>query len=178
MANNTLTAPVGEDVTVQKVQNYLYGKLATAGLWSGTITGYGRAYKNKTEDAEKLEWYNATESDYQDVYYDDNSDAVFFFLMGDSDDSEDGYVFKSAAKIVFMVDLSKIITGSERMDAKAHLDVMDILRDLRGKVNITGIEKGIEQVFSGIDTEGIKFNDIQPTHCFAIKVDLFYRLQC
>jgi len=175
--NNTLTTPGEVDVTVQKVQNYLYSKL-TAGKWDGTITGYGRVYKNKTEDAEKLEWYNAEEKDYQDVYYDDNSGATFFFLLGDSDDTEDGYVFKSSTKVVFMVDLTAILTGSERKDAQARQDVIEVLRDLRGKANITGVEKGIDQVFAGIDTEKIKFNDIHPLHCFAITMDLFYRLSC
>lgn len=175
--NNVLTTLAGSDVTIQKVQNHLYTKLSAK--WNGTLTGYGRAHKNTAEeDVIKLEWYNSDEKDYQDVYYDDKTDATFFFILSDSDDTEDGYVFRSRAKVVFMVDLSAIFSGSERQDAQARQDVKEYLKELHGKVNITGVERGINEVFSGISTDKIKFNDIHPLHCFAITVDLFYRLQC
>jgi hypothetical protein len=77
-----------------------------------------------------------------------------------------------------MVDLNKIYpTGTERLDAKAHSDAMEVLRNFGfNKYQITGIEKGIDFVFSGFTTSNIRFEDMHPQHCFSVTIDLEYYL--
>jgi len=174
MSNNLLTTPVGIDATINKIQVAIYDALVER--WSGTITGYGKAYKNNHKESTKLEWYNASDKDYQDVYYDDNSDATFFFIDEESDSSDDEIVFTSNVKCVFMVNLPNIITDVGRQDSQAQRDAVEILRSVSRQFKVVGIEKSFNEVFSGIDTEKIMFNDIHPLHCFAVLMELNYYL--
>lgn len=175
MSNNLLTTPIGLDARIQKIQVALYSYLDQR--WSGTLTGYGKAYLNETKKGgKKLEWYNASENDYQDVYFDDNSDATFFFIEGESDASEDEIVFVSNVKCVFMVNLPKILSDGGRQDAQAQRDAVEALRSISREFQITGLEKNIDTVFSGVDVDKIKFNNIQPLHCFAVLMTLNYYL--
>ena len=174
--NNLLTTPIGLDAEIQKIQTSLYSSITAR--WAGTIDGYGKTYKNEQKEGGiRLEWWNTSEDDYNDVYFDDSSaDATFFFIEGDSDSSEDELVYVSDVKCVFMVDLSKIISDVGRQDAQAQRDAVEMLRSVSKKFTVTGIEKGIETVFYGIETEKIKFNDMQPLHCFAVLMQLNYYL--
>lgn len=174
MSNNTLTTPVGIDAAINKIQVSLYEALTDR--WNGNITGYGKAYKNNYKESTKLEWYNASDKDYQDVYYDDNSDATFFFIDEETNSSDDEIVFTSDVKCVFMVNLPKIITDDGRQDSQAQRDAVEALRDVSTQFKVVGIEKGFNTVFSGIETEKIKFNDIHPLHCFAVLMELNYYL--
>ena len=186
--NNLLTDINGIDQTIQPIQVDLYRELAS--VWSGSIEGYGRVYKNienSTDDIPKYyksskifipEWYNASKKDYEDVFYDDTKSCQFCFLVGDVDKTGDSIVYNTKAKVVFMIDLDKIYPGeTERLDSKAHRDAMEILRNFGfNKYVITGIEKGIDFVFTGYTTLNVRFNDMHPLHCFAVNIDLQYFL--
>ncbi len=176
MSNNLLTTPIGLDAEIEKVQTSLYNSVTAR--WSGTIEGYGKTYKNeKKNEGKRLEWWNQAEGDYQDVYFDDSSaDATFFFIDDSSDSTSDELVFTANLKCVFMVDLSKIISDSGRQDSQAQRDVVEFLRGIRRDISVTGIEKDIDTIFSGIETKKIKFNNIHPLHCFAVLLDLNYYL--
>lgn len=186
--NNILSSPVGIDDTIQAFQNDLYTELSS--VWSGDIAGYGKIYKNRHSTREAIpewyrsskiyipEWYNATKDDYESVYYDDNYGAVFCFLISDRDTTNDSIVYNSTVKIVFMVDLNKIYpSDSERVDEKAHRDVIEICRNFSySNFQINGIQRGIETIFNGYTTTDIKFDDTHPLHSFAVVVDLQYTL--
>lgn len=177
MSNNLLTTPLGLDAEVQKIQTPLYAGLSSR--WSGTLEGFGKSYKNEQkEGGTKLEWWNTSENDYQDVYFDDSSsDSTFFFIDDNSDTTTDEVVYTANLKCVFMMNLENIYPGiAGRQDAQAHRDAIETLRDVSKKFKVTGIEKTIDAVFSGIDTDKIKFNDIQPLHCFAVLIELNYYL--
>jgi hypothetical protein len=186
--NNTRQDLFGIDATVQGIQKDLYEQLKC--VWSGDVEGYGRVYKNLENSSDDIpkyyksskifipEWYNAYAKDYEDLYYDDNKSCSFCFIVGDTDSTEDSIKFTTKAKVVFMVDLNKIYpTGTERLDAKAHSDAMEVLRNFGfNKYQITGIEKGIDFVFSGFTTSNIRFEDMHPQHCFSVTIDLEYYL--
>lgn len=174
--NNLLTTPIGLDAEIQKIQKALYPLLCER--WNGTIEGFGRAYKNEQKEGGiKLEWWNTSRDDYQDVYFDDgSSDCVFFFIEGDTGTSEDEMVFTSDLKCVFMLDIPKLLPDKGIQDAQLHRDAVEILRGINNKLKVTGVEKGIEVIFSGIDTDKIKFNNIHPLHCFAVNMQLNYYL--
>lgn len=186
--NNTLTSPIGIDEAIQDFQTDLYAELGS--VWSGNIAGYGKVYKNRHATREEIpewyrsskiyfpEWYNAEKKDYENVYYDDNYGAVFCFLIDDRDTTNDSVVYTSTVKIVFMVDLEKIYPDDEeRVDEKAHRDVIEICRNFSYRAfRVTGIQRGIETIFTGYTTGEIKFDDTHPLHCFAVVTELEYFL--
>ena len=186
--NNLLSNPVGLDSTIDKIQKDLYEQLCS--VWEGEIEGYGRVYKNPVNTGESIPdyyqtskivtpaWYNSKLDDYEDTYYDDNKAAVFCFLTQENDSTEDSVVYTSSIKIAFMVDLSKIYpTSKDRQDSRAQRDVAEILRNYNfEKYNITGLERRIDFVFREYLTSSIRFNDMHPLHCFAMKIDLEYFL--
>ncbi len=186
--NNIIESPIGVDEAVKKVQIDLYNELVN--VWNGEIEGYGRVYKNPVNTGETIpdyyrtskiispSWYNAKLKDYEETYYNDNKSAVFCFLINENDDTEDSIVYRASVKIAFMVDLSKIYpSSSERKDSYAQRDVVEILRNFNfRKFDITGIERRIDFVFREYSTSNIRFDDMHPLHCFAVKMDLEYFL--
>jgi hypothetical protein len=186
--NNLLATPIGIDETIQSIQVDLYNQLAL--VWNGDIEGYGRVEKNPENVGTEIpsyyqtskivipEWYNSLKKDYEEVYYNDNKSCVFCFLTADTDDTTDSIVYNSKVKVVFMVDLSKIYpSDTERLTSKAHRDAVEILRNWSfNKFEVKGIERRIEIIFREYTTDKIKFNDMHPLHCFAVKIDLQYYL--
>jgi hypothetical protein len=186
--NNLLATPIGIDETIQSFQIDLYRELAL--VWGGDIDGYGKVEKNPENVGTEIpsyyqtskivipEWYNAIEKDYEEVYYNDNKSCVFCFLTADTDDTTDSIVYNTKVKVVFMVDLNKIYpSDTERLTSKAHRDAIEILRNWSfNKFEIKGIERRIEIIFREYTTDKIKFNDMHPLHCFAVKIDLQYYL--
>ena len=155
--------------------------------WSGIINAYGRVYKNIDHDANQglvisreyiPEWYSGSVKDYEDVFYDDDGSATICFIVSDDDSTEDSIVYNTQVKVVFMVDLKKIFnTEVDRNDAQAHADAVEALRNIAtAQYSITGITKGIDNVFNGFDVSKIGFNDLQPLHCFSVNLNLQYYL--
>ena len=178
--NNILSDTIGIDSVIQMIQLNLYNKLPN--YWAGSIDGYGRVYKNidHNNDNSIPQWFDSSKLEYVDVRYNDNVNCTFCFIDSDNHDSEDGEVFTSNVKCVFMVNLNKILPSyEERADAKAQMTVLNILQDLSSNgYTITKVEKGISNVFSGFDTKKILNSDIQPKHCFSVNIKLSYHLEC
>lgn len=174
--NYTNADTQGIDAVIEGIKDDLYDALAL--VWSGEIDAHGRIYKNvDSQNRVKPERYVA-KGDYREVFLSDKIAGAFFFLTSDRDTSTDEMVFISPTKIVFMLNLSKIYpikTGRE--DELARTDAMDIVRDnTYQKFDITGIQKGLRQVFVGLDISQMKYADIHPYHCFSIEIDLQYHL--
>ena len=87
-------------------------------------------------------------------------------------------VFTNDVKIVFCMDLKKCLGGTDRLDALAHRDTVELLRNIpsSGKYSITGYETGLERIFSGFSLKGIEKDDMHPTHIFAVSINLSYSL--
>lgn len=179
--NHTVDNAIGIDALIKKIQVSLYGELVS--LWNGynpdiVVNGYGRVYKNTRSFRRIPEVFLKKENDYEDAFYDDQADANFFFIENDAHQSTDEVFFQNAMKIVFGLDLTKCYSGTDRLDALAHRDIISILRNLpmSGKYNITGYEIGLERIFSGFTITGIQKDDLHPTHIFAVLIDLNYSL--
>jgi hypothetical protein len=67
-------------------------------------------------------------------------------------------------------------SSSERVDSKAQKDAIEILRDINGDLEITSIERGSENIFTGYTAFGTSFDDMHPLHMFAINFNLNYYL--
>jgi hypothetical protein len=168
----TNDSDIGVDSVINDIQEELYDKITS--LWSGTIDGYGRLYKNKRDGSYIPEYYHS-KNDYKPIYYNDKVDGQFFFLVDDTSDTEDSVVFTVKCKCVFSVNIVNVL-GSGRNDQEAHRDVVEVLRDINGNYDIKGIETTVEDVFRGYNTESIKHSNINPKHTFSVNLDLNYYL--
>lgn len=176
--NNTLENPVGIDEPLERIKDTLYSKLSS--MWSGDIDAFGRVYKKRTDNAYKPQWWDKTILEYKDVRYNDDVAATFCFIESEKHNSEDGLVYTSDVKCVFMVNLNRILPDYiERADEKAKVDVVNILRNnLFGMYQMNGSERGVRNVFNGFETVNILDTDIQPKHCFSININLSYYINC
>ena len=178
--NNILSDAIGIDSVIQMTQDTLYSKLSSK--WDGDLTGYGRVFNNINHNSDNSipQWWDSVKLDYSDVMYNDEVSGTFCFIDSSTHDSEDGEVFTSDVKCVFMVNLNKILPNyAERADAKAQMDVLNILQDLAPNgFTINRVEKGVNNVFNGFDVSKILNTDIQPKHCFSVNIKLSYHLKC
>jgi hypothetical protein len=185
--NNVLTSAEGLSAAIQSIQEEIYTALPA--FWEGDIKGFGKVYKNVQNSSDNIpkyyksskifipEVYNSLKGNYEDVFYDNSKACVFCFLIDDKDSTEDNLVFTTKVKVVFMVNLNMIYPNSiERQDSKAQKDIVEILREINGNYKINEVERGIDNVFNQYTTSGVKFDDIQPLHSFAVNIDLSYYL--
>lgn len=184
--NHLINNPQGLDKAIQDVQKELY--CAISDRWGSNLDGYGRVEKTPVNTGDDIpiyyetskliipEWYNCEKKDYEEVYYDDNKDGVFCFVVGDEDKTFDGNVFVAKVKCVFMVDLSKIYPNDDdRQSAKAQKEAIELLRGIGyGLYEITGVERRIDMIWKEFQTHHIKFDDMHPLHMFAITINLNY----
>lgn len=175
MANNLQTNTSGLDCEIKDFQTDLYNALDAK--YSFAIEGHPRAYKNPNENGDFIpEVWNESKQEYQEVYLDSSIPYRFFFIEGENHTTEDGSYFIAPLKVVFMVDLRKLDT-LVRADAEAQKDAAGAINtDVLANFEVTGIEKGMSNVFSGFNTDAIRFDDLHPWHVFAITGNLGYYL--
>ena len=122
-----------------------------------------------------------TKTERKEVYYDDQKAAggnVFFVEEDEKHTTKDGILFEAKIKIVFMLNLEKIYPGKTyRADSEVQDTCIKLLQKLKS-IEITGIEKGLDNVLKGFNTSKIKLNDMQPYHIFSINGILKYTFNC
>ena len=73
-----------------------------------------------------------------------------------------------------MLNLNKVTSVKNyRADSEIQQKAIELLTKLKA-IEITSIEKGIENVLSEFNTERIQKNDLQPYHTFSINGNLYY----
>lgn len=174
--NYTIDNPKAIDLTIQKIQTYLFDNLN----W-GEIDVYGRVYKNPSETKGLvLEAYIGND-EYKDVFTDDSKVANIFFIEDDDHSSVEGIKFTSKLKIVFMVNLRKAYPNiNHRADMEAQIDAITLMRKRSGfsfKAN-GGLEKGIKKCLGEFYTDSIVTNDMHPYHVFSITGEITYQISC
>tara|TARA_R110000772_G_C13310310_1_gene440372 strand:- start:39276 stop:39827 length:552 start_codon:yes stop_codon:yes gene_type:complete len=178
---NYLTSnPTGIDAVLQSFQKDLYSSLLRfIALQNGqsVIDGFGRIYKNSQREGGYIpEWWNEKTNSYEEMYLDSSKKVTFYFIVGEQNDSEDGSFFTTDLKVVFLVDLSWIKTPN-RADAEAQkIFTTCIQKDTDESFEMTGIELGLENVFSGFDISKTKFDNMQPYHAVSINGKIGYYL--
>lgn len=171
--NFTTTSTIGIDTVIQSIQTELYASLISR--WVDDIDGYGRVYVNKGDNGFIAQYYIA-ENDYKDVYYNDEKSGNFFFLTDKQSTTEDEYVYQNNTKIVFMLNLEKVV-GSGRQDELVRRDVIELLRNISyNRFTINGIDTGVEDVFRGLNSDKVNKADINPLHTFSVNVSINYYL--
>lgn len=169
----------GVDIPIQKLQTVLYDKLKP--IWGYTdqnFTMFGRAYRNQTQDGYTPEVY-VGRNEYNDSYFDDKLFGSAFFGLGELEKVDKGNTIADIY-LIFMVNLAKIKPGATRNDEEARVDVEQICLSRDFGFYLNGIVTGIDQVFkeySGYkQTNGIKFRDTHPFHCFRLNFKLNYNI--
>lgn len=174
MANNLKSKTSGLDCEIKQFQTELYDSLDAA--YTFDVEGYGRAYKNQTEEGKLPEVWNESQKQYNEVYLDQSKPLSFFFLEDGNHTTEDSNFLIAPIKLIVWADLSQLDTVVRR-DDEIQRQVYDSIRnDVNVSFEITGIQKEVDRVFSGLETTKIKFSDMQPYHLFAVTGRLGYFL--
>lgn len=164
--------PVGIDKQIQKVQTILYEYL-NAAYPEKNILAVGRAYKNQSTDGVTIAYFDSGE-EYVNLFYDEE-DIKYFFIDADNHTSADGFVYSANVKLVFYVNLS-ILPNPERADETFRKEIVSVLNRINtNRVKVTGVEKGLKNIFSGIEIKTDK-TDMQPLHTFAVNLSINYHL--
>lgn len=174
--NYLLKNPVSIDDVINSVQKEMYPMFQDR--WCSNINGYGRIYKNEYNNGVVKIERHVVKDDYEDVAFDDNFAGNFFFMDSNLHKSSDNLVFTTEVKCVFMVNLRKLFNNKkERPDERAHRDAVEILREISDeRYTISGIQKGVRDIFIGIDKSQLIELDLNPLHVFAVVLDLSYYL--
>ena len=177
----TKTNPVGVDKPIQAFQQVLYTILKkTWGITTDTVWDcYGRAYKNQTADGNTPEVYKGN-NEYKDAYFDDALTALSFFSVGDTVKYQKSSAVATVS-LVMMVNVSKIKpSNTQRQDEEVRNDVEKFCRIPRFTFEMQSFETGMDTVFKDYSgwkkTDGIKFRDLHPWHCFKINFNVVYNI--
>jgi hypothetical protein len=172
--NNQTVGAVGINSAIENIKNDIYDSLNDR--WNYSFDAYGRMYRLEKEGSWCPNWY-VGDNEYREILMDDTK-CIMYFQVGDKDSSEDGLVFRSPCKIVFMVNMEMAYPNSTiRSDGEIQRDVIEILRNnSHERFQITGIERSLTRIFGGMAKSTFEnFND-QPYFAFAVEIDLDYYL--
>jgi len=99
--------PVGIDIQIQRMQQYLYDKLLAS--WNCDITAYGRAYLDDKEGSIIPKAY-LKKGEYKNVLADDTiKGAHFFFIEANAETVSNSCVSSNNLDLIFIVDdLTKV----------------------------------------------------------------------
>jgi len=168
--------PIGIDAKFLNLQNALSTHLEFA-----NVDFYGRVLKTLAKDGKSfIPEVHVSNSERKEVYYDDIN-AVggnVFFIDSEEHTTKDGTLFTAKIKVVFMLNIDKLIPGKTyRADVEVQEKCIKLINKLR-IFNVTGIEKGLSNVMKGFNIEGVRKNDLQPYHTFAVLGNLNYMFNC
>ena len=167
---------IGIDAKIQIIQNQLNSQLP----WGG-VDFYGRVQKTVSKDLKGIipEVY-ISKTERKNVFFDDRNapGGNVFFVDNDEHTTTDGVVYQANVKIVFMLNLSNIsLSNTFRPDSELQETALKLINRIKA-MKITSIEKGLDNVLSEFQTEGIKFGDMNPYHIFSVNGNLNYLFNC
>jgi hypothetical protein len=166
----------GIDSSIKMLQNIIATKLELE-----SVDFYGRVQRTLSKDLKtKIPTTLISSKDYKEVYYDDANapGGNVFFIDSEKHTSKDGIIFKSEIKIVFMLNLDKVLSKKEyRADAQIQEYCIKLVRKTK-MIEITGIDKELNSILKGFDVSSIKMSNINPYHIFSIDGNLTYKFNC
>jgi len=179
-----INSPVGIDVPIRKMQEYLHKALMAKWGLNPAITAenakyesYGRCYRNKKANGYAAEIFTGG-NNYKDVYWNDGLNAISFFGVGQKVDHK---ISESAeVHLVFFVDLKKLKPALvHRADEEVRLDVLNAVQTFGFGFTYKSLETGIENVLreypGSYRDERLKHVDMHPVHCFRLNFSLIYK---
>jgi len=158
-----------------------------AALWTGaTYNCYPRCYRNQSSTSDYVAEF-FTGKDYREVYFDDTVGALSFFGSSVESQVAEDNMETTNIHLVFFVNLTKIKGASAvRLDEETRLEVQGIL-DTIGRAHGfvlqkvgTGLGYCLKEYPGSRQSEGLKFRDQHPLHCFRFDMAVYYQptLKC
>ena len=141
---------------------------------------YGRAYRNQTADGLTPEVYKGN-GEYKDVYWDDSLKVLSFFNVGENIKFQNLSATASVS-LIMMVNVSKLKPSSTvRNDEEIRNQIQKFCRVNRFTFEMNSFETGIDNVFKEFSgwrkSDGMKFKDLHPWHCFRINFSVVYNIE-
>lgn len=162
----------GIDHKIMLIQNALELHLGFVG-----VDFYGRVQKVLAKDGKSfIPEVHISSKERKEVFYDDRNapGGNVFFIDDDQHTSKNGVMFTAKVKIVFMLNLEKLFSATAyRADSEVQDKCIKLVEKIKA-LDITGLEKGLKNVFKDFDIDKIKLNDLQPYHTFSITGELKY----
>lgn len=169
--NNLKLNPIGIDKAIEGLQIALYKELSTLG---GSITGFGRVYKNKIDSGYALETHNVN-SDYHTNVLDGEKSRFFFYLESMEGDDD----LKAKVDIVFMVNLKELFNDVARNDEEFRAVVTKVIK--RSRFNqlrpIIGMDHIKGLISDGYKDTNLDYNDFHPYHAVTFQTEINYKLK-
>ncbi len=180
MALNLKSNPVGVDKLIDTWQKLLFNGLTNDRGWAN-YESYHRAYKDIKDDSINPMAFTI-KNDYKPVPMDDRFTVTSFFLVSNISGNENG-METATISVIFQADLKKLYPtapDTSRFDEELINDIKAVSRILDGRFTIGEIARGIEDVYSGFDTEKIKegLKDRQPYNVVRFDMDVKYQYSC
>lgn len=175
----TKLKPVGIDLPIQALQNFLYVQLQKKwNMAASDYKCYGRAYRNQTPDGYTPEVFlgNGTTIEYADTLVDDTCKVNSFFSVGESQKYLPAHGMIANVALIFNVtNISLIKPGyAYRADEEVRLDVEMLVKTPRFGFQFDSVETGIDNVFKEFSgwnkKKGIQYMDMHPYHFFRINL--------
>lgn len=160
--------PVGLDAKIHRVQQKLSDWLE----WEN-IDIYGRLYVEKNDKNEKVALAYLSSGEYSEIFFDDKKAAVFGFFVSDTRNGVN--MTEVPVELVCSCNLNALYDTTERMDEEVLTEVSRIIKFITLRPNERNIKTGLDNVFSRIDTNRIRFRDMHPWFNFSIGFDLVYK---
>jgi len=172
-------SPVGIDVEIDRLQKALYKHLTSTNIGWTDYESYHRAYKNETNDNRKWEVY-VSGKEYKEVLFDDKFNATSFFIVSDTYEAVDQIgMFQTNVSLIMQLKLDEMYPSiAHRADEEAHRDVIIGLNNSNTNNKVTGVTKGIRNVYTEIGYGANKFDDMHPHHVFRVNMEVIFEERC
>lgn len=117
--NHTRNNPVGVDLEIQRIQDFLYENLSDK-----NIEGFGRA---ELQEGKPMVFYK--KNDYKEVLFvNPNTAGKFFFIDSDRATHENGFCYKDL-DLYFLLNIAKLKPETEyRYDEEIAIEMVNLLK--------------------------------------------------
>lgn len=159
----------GIDKQIKLVQDYL--EMSLAEVWAGSIRIYGRAIETERNGAKHLEFWDS-KKDYLEMFINDKGSAVIGFKVNTREVNNNR--LKAIVDIIFTINITECLVTPNYLDEKAMMQAYKIVQNCGYVEGVTGLKVGIDEVFSGYETENIKHRDMAPFHIFSFTTQIEY----
>lgn len=161
---------VGIDAQVYRLQVYLNDYLSA--LWNGTLNIYGRIYENQQTDGVHPEVY-VDSNEYKEVFVDDRADLVVGFRVKNREIKDNRRMY-AKLDVIFTGNINTLLAVTERQDERVFLQAYQGLRKSMLVESISSPKTGVDDVFAGFKTDGMKYRDMHPYFCLSFEIEVQY----
>ena len=166
------TDPKGIDISIDRLQDYVYNNYTASEYES-----YPRAYKNNRGDGGIIPEVYTSNGDYKETFFDDRFEISSFWLVDDNSSVDE--LTTTTISVIFQVNIAELYPSiTHRADEEFIRDMYNILYDNPWSYKITGISRGIENVYSEFDTSQVQWDDMSDFFVCRFDLEVEYQYYC